>query len=93
MDSGELRNVDLSAASAIRFTDAKLQLQFRDYLAALTSSRSKDKRSVYIDSTDSKSRDVRRRIHYADAGVEIELPAAVRGIGRAADARRLGDCR
>jgi hypothetical protein len=59
MDSGELRNVDLSAASAINFTDAKLQLQFRDYLAALTSSRSKDKRSVYIDSTDSKSRDVR----------------------------------
>ncbi|MES1262421.1 MAG: DUF4139 domain-containing protein, partial [Acidobacteriota bacterium] len=59
MDSGELRNVDLSAASAIRFTDPKLQLQFKDYLAALTSSRSKDKRSVYIDSTDSKSRDVK----------------------------------
>ncbi|HZL57969.1 MAG TPA: DUF4139 domain-containing protein [Bryobacteraceae bacterium] len=59
MDSGELRNVDLSAASAIRFTDAKLQLQFRDYLAALTTSRSKDKRSVYIDSSDSKARDVR----------------------------------
>lgn len=59
MDSGELRNVDLSAASAIRFTDAKVQLQFRDYLAALTSARSKDKRSVYIDSTDSKSREVR----------------------------------
>jgi hypothetical protein len=59
MDSGELRNVDLSAASSIRFTDSKLQLQFRDYLAALTSSRSKDKRSVYIDSTDTKSREVR----------------------------------
>lgn len=58
MDTGELRNVDLSAASLIRFTDPKLQLQFRDYLAALTSSRSKDKRSVYIDSTDSKSREV-----------------------------------
>ena len=59
MDSGELRNVDLSAASAIRFTDTKLQLQFRDYLAALTDSRSKDKRSVYIDSTDTKSREVK----------------------------------
>jgi hypothetical protein len=59
MDSGELRNVDLSAASAIRFTDSKLQLQFKDYLAALTSSRSKDKRSVYIDSSDVKSREVR----------------------------------
>jgi hypothetical protein len=59
MDSGELRNVDLAAATAIRFTDPKLQLQFRDYLAAVTGARSKDKRSVYIDSTDSKSRDVR----------------------------------
>ncbi len=59
MDSGELRNVDLSAASAIRFTDLKLQIQFKDYLRALTSSRSKDKRSVYIDSTDTKSRDVK----------------------------------
>lgn len=59
MDSGEMRNVDLSAAASIRFSDPKLQLQFRDYLAALTGSRSKDKRSVYVDSTDSKSRDVR----------------------------------
>ena len=59
MDTGELRNVDLAAASAIRFTDTKLQLQFRDYLAALTGARSKDRRSLYIDSTDSKARDVR----------------------------------
>ncbi len=59
MDSGELRNVDLAAATAIRFTDAKLQLQFRDYLAALADSRSKDTRSVYIDSSDAKSREVR----------------------------------
>ena len=59
MDTGELRNVDLAAATAIRFTDTKLQLQFRDYLAALTGARSKDRRSLYIDSTDSKARDVR----------------------------------
>jgi hypothetical protein len=59
MDSGELRNVDLSAASAIRFTDTKLQLQFRDYLTALTDSRSKDRRSVYIDSADTRTRDVK----------------------------------
>lgn len=59
MDSGELRTVDLAAATAIRFTDQKLQLQFKDYLAALTGARSKDKRSVYIDSTDSKAREVR----------------------------------
>ncbi len=58
LDSGDLRNVDLSAANSIHFTDQALQLQFKDYLAALTSSRSKDKRSVYIDSTDAKSHDV-----------------------------------
>jgi len=58
MDSGDLRNVDLAAASSIHFTDVQLQVQFKDYLAALTSSRSKDKRSVYIDSTDAKSHDV-----------------------------------
>jgi hypothetical protein len=59
LDSGELRNVDLAAATSIRFADPKLHLQFRDYLTALTDARSKDKRGVYIDSTDSKSRDVR----------------------------------
>src|SRR5882724_1572926 len=56
LDSGELRNVDLTAVAGVRFTDAKLQLQFKDYLATLVNSRSKEKRSVYIDSTDNKSR-------------------------------------
>ena len=58
MDSGELRNVDLGVASAIRLTDAKLQSQFKDYLAAVTGARLKDNRSVYIDSADSKAREV-----------------------------------
>jgi hypothetical protein len=58
LDSGELRTVDLSAAAGIRFPDVKLQQQFRDYLAAVAAARSKDKRSVYIDSTDAKDREV-----------------------------------
>ncbi|SPE35369.1 conserved exported hypothetical protein [Candidatus Sulfopaludibacter sp. SbA3] len=58
LDSGELRNVDLSAASSIHFSDAKLQQQFREYLAAVAAARSKEKRSVYIDSTDGKERQV-----------------------------------
>src|SRR6185436_13821098 len=58
LDSGELRTVDLGAATGIRFTDQQLQQQFKDYLAALAASRSKDKRSVYIDSTDNKARDI-----------------------------------
>jgi hypothetical protein len=58
LDSGEFRTVDLGAATGLRFPDAKLQQQFKDYLAALVAARSKEKRSVYIDSTDVKERDV-----------------------------------
>jgi hypothetical protein len=58
LDSGDIRNLDLGAVGSIRFSDPKLQLQFKDYLAALTQSRSKEKRSVYIDSTDSGAREI-----------------------------------
>ena len=58
MDAGDLRNFDLGAAAGIRFTAARLQAQLKEYLAALTEARSRDKRSVYIDSTDSKRREV-----------------------------------
>jgi hypothetical protein len=58
LDSGEFRTVDLGAAAGLRFPDPKLQQQFKDYLAALAAARSKEKRSVYIDSTDAKERDV-----------------------------------
>src|SRR5690349_14302418 len=57
-DSGDIRNVDLGAVSSLRFSDPTLQLQFKDYLTALVQSRSKDKRSVYIDSTDSGAREI-----------------------------------
>ena len=58
LDNGDLRTVDLGAASSIRFTDPQLQRQFKDYLAALAAARSKDKRSVYIDSSDTAERQV-----------------------------------
>jgi hypothetical protein len=58
LDSGELRNLDLSAAAGIRFSEAQLQQQFKDYLAALATARSKERRSVYIDSSDAKERQV-----------------------------------
>jgi len=58
LDSGEFRTVDLGAATGLRFPDPKLQQQFKDYLAALAAARSKEKRSVYIDSTDARERDV-----------------------------------
>lgn len=58
LDSGEIRNFDLAAIGALRFSDPKLQAQFKDYLATMAQSRSKDKRSVYIDSTGSRAREV-----------------------------------
>jgi len=56
MESGDLRNLDLAAAAGVRFVDPRLQVQLKDCLAALTDARSKEKRSVYIDSTDAKDR-------------------------------------
>src|SRR5690349_1188868 len=38
VDSGEIRNLDLGAVAAMRFSDATLQAQFKDYLATLTQS-------------------------------------------------------
>ncbi len=58
LDSGELRTFDLAAANSIRFADPVLQLQLKDYLLAVNQSRSKDKRSVYIDSSDAKERQI-----------------------------------
>lgn len=56
LDSGELRTLDLSAYSSIRFPDEKLQSQLRDYLAALDQARSKEKRRVYIDAAGAAGR-------------------------------------
>jgi hypothetical protein len=58
LDSGDMRTVDLDAASGIRFADARLQAQFREYLEALAGARSKEKRSVYIDGNTTGARDI-----------------------------------
>jgi hypothetical protein len=58
LDSGEMRTVDLGAATGVRFSDADLQREFKEYFEALAAARSKEKRSVYVDSTDAKQRDV-----------------------------------
>ncbi len=56
-DAGELRTFSLPANS-IRFADPKLQGLLKDYLAVLNGARSKDRRSVYIDSIGSAARDL-----------------------------------
>jgi hypothetical protein len=56
LDSGELRTFDLAAASAVKFEDPKLESQLKDYLTVLNQSRSRDRRSVYIDATGAGTR-------------------------------------
>ena len=58
LDSGELRTLDLAAAGSIRFADPKLQGQLKDYLTIVNQARSRDKRSIYIDSSDAKERQI-----------------------------------
>jgi hypothetical protein len=57
MDTGELRTFYLPANS-IKFTDVKLQSLLKDYLSVLNGARSKDRRSVYIDSIGTAARDL-----------------------------------
>jgi hypothetical protein len=56
MDSGDIRTIDLGAASAVRLSDPKLQTQLAGYLTVLSQSHSKDRRSVYIDGSGSGAR-------------------------------------
>ncbi|MBV9767993.1 MAG: hypothetical protein JOZ32_00340, partial [Bryobacterales bacterium] len=67
LDSGELRTLDLAAAGSIRFADPKLQIQLRDYLGLVNQSRSTEKRSIYIDASDAKERQI-------DASYTIPAP-------------------
>jgi len=55
-DSGEIRTFDLGAASSVKLSDPKMQSLLRDYLTVLSGARSKDRRSVYIDSTGTATR-------------------------------------
>lgn len=57
-DANALETVELSSVSSLQLADGVLQRQLRDYLSALAGARTKEQRSVYIDSTDAKGRKV-----------------------------------
>lgn len=57
-DANELKTVDLSSVTSLKLADGVLQRQLRDYLGALAGARTREQRSVYIDSTDAKGRKV-----------------------------------
>jgi hypothetical protein len=57
-DTNSLRTVDLASVNSLTLADPVLQRQLRDYLGALAGSRTREQRSVYIDSTDARGRKV-----------------------------------
>ncbi len=58
LDSGEMANFDLSAISSLRLLDARLQSQLTQYLQTLAQGKTRDKRTVYIDSTAAAARNL-----------------------------------
>jgi hypothetical protein len=59
LDSGDVTNVDLASVASLRLLDPKLQEQLKQYLQTLAQARSRDRRSIYIDSTEQGVRDLR----------------------------------
>jgi hypothetical protein len=55
-DAGDIRSFDLGSASSVKLSDPKLQGLLKDYLAVVSGARSKDRRSVFIDSTGTGTR-------------------------------------
>ncbi len=55
-DTGEIRTLDLAAAQSLKLSDPKLQLKLKELLSVLAGARDAERRSVYIDSTDSGAR-------------------------------------
>jgi hypothetical protein len=49
-DTGELRTIDLASATSLRFGDAQLQERLKEYLSVVSGARSREDRSLYIDS-------------------------------------------
>ncbi len=59
LDSGELTTIDLGAVASMRFTDARLQTQLKQYLETVNDVRSRDRRSIYIDAPGNGTRNLR----------------------------------
>ncbi len=90
LDSGDLVNYDLSAINSLRLVDSHLEEQLKQYLQTLAQSKSRDSRSVYIDSAGHGERNLRVSYISSYSNLEIFVPADAGRSGLAA--RRLGDC-
>ena len=87
-----MRTFDLAAASSVKFADPKLQGLLKDYLAVLNGARSKDRRSVYIDSIGAAARDLIASYMTPSPVWKSSYRSLFADAGRA-DAGRLGHCR
>ena len=56
--SGDLKTFDLALVQTLKLADPTLEGELKRFLSTLTAARSKDKKSVYLDSTDDKARQV-----------------------------------
>jgi hypothetical protein len=59
LDSGDVANYDLGSAASIHLLDARLQEQLKQYLQTLAQAKSREKRSIYVDSSGSDVRNLR----------------------------------
>ncbi len=59
--AGDIQSFDLGTASSVKLSDPELQLQLSEYLRSLNASRSREQKSVYIDS----ARDAARKLSVA----------------------------
>ncbi len=59
LDGGDIANYDLNSISSLRFTDPRLQEQLKQYLQTLAQAKSRDKRSVFVDSAQRGERNLR----------------------------------
>jgi hypothetical protein len=58
LDSGAIANFDLAGVRSMQLLDTHLQDQLKQYLTTIAQASSKEKRSVYVDSTSSASRNL-----------------------------------
>lgn len=57
-DDGDIGTYDLSAFASMRLLDARLEQQLKQYLDTLAQAKSREKRSIYIDSAEHASRNL-----------------------------------
>ena len=55
-DNGEIKSYDLGNMGSLKFADPTFELELKRFLSTLTAARSKDKKSVYFDSTNDQAR-------------------------------------